>query len=295
MSKQELDAIYEMMEENAFPEDAAPELLRESMDAAAANFPVPESVTITETEIAGVAAEWLVGPTGKDGPVMLYLHGGGYVAGSLKSHRHLVAYLADKIGGRVLNIDYRLAPEHPFPAQIEDAIAVYAAMLDDGIDPANLFIGGDSAGGGLTMATLLSARDKGLPMPAGAILFSPWMDMTVSGETLVTKADVDPSITPTMVQNTVNNYLGGADPNDPLASPIFADLSGMPPILIQTGENEVLLSDSQTLNSRLIEAGSQSQLEVWSGMFHVWHQFWPMLSEARDALDGAAKFIADHR
>ena len=295
MSKQELDAIYEMMKTTGHPEDAAPHLLRESMDSAADNFPIPESVAITSTDVAGVAAEWIVGPGGEDGPVMLYLHGGGYVAGSLKSHRHMVAYLADKMGGRILNIDYRLAPEHPFPAQIEDSVAVYSAMVADGADPTNLFIGGDSAGGGLTMATLLSVRDKSLPMPAAATLFSPWMDMTVSGETLVTKADSDPSITPTMVQNTANNYLGGRDPNDPLASPIFADLAGMPPVLIQTGENEGLLSDSETLNDRLLEAGSPSQLEVWSDMFHVWHAYWPMLSEARDALDGAAKFIADHR
>ena len=291
MSQEELAAIYEMMAASPYPDDANPAEMRVGIDAAGEAFPVPDSVDITPLEMAGLSCEWTVAKSGQSGPAMLYLHGGGYIAGSLTSHRNLVARLAEKIDGRILTVDYRLAPEHPFPAAVVDGLAAYEALLDSGIDPNHLTIGGDSAGGGLTMATLVSARDKGLPMPAGALLFSPWTDLTASGATIATNAAVDPTIGLKVIKASADHYLAGAEGNSPLASPIFADLRGMPPVFIQTGAVEVLLSDSETLRDRLTEAGSDCQLEVWDKMFHVWHAQWPILSEARDAIDKAAAFV----
>jgi phosphinothricin tripeptide acetyl hydrolase len=291
MSKQELAAVHALLKEVDFTGALTTQDMRVNMDAMAESFKPPETVSVAPANYAGVPGEWVTAQGGEQGPVFLYLHGGGYVLGSPTSHRHMTGYLANAIGGRALVIDYRLAPENPFPAAVEDATAVYDALLKEGVSPGQIFIGGDSAGGGLTVATLLSAKNQGLPMPAGAYLLSPWTDLTMSGESHVTKADVDPMVAGDGINGMVKDYVGGGDPADPLASPLFGDLKGLPPILIQTGSDEVLLSDSEMLNDRLKEAGVPCKFEVWDTMFHVWHMYWPILSEGRDALDGAAAFV----
>jgi epsilon-lactone hydrolase len=182
-------------------------------------------------------------------------------------------------------VGYRLAPEHPFPAAVEDAVSAYDWLLSTGLDPAQIIIGGDSAGGGLTAATLVALKQTGKPMPGGAVCISPWTDMTLTGESIVSKADADPMIAPDGITRVRDAYVGASDPRDPLASPILAELSGLPPLLIQVGENEVLLSDSTRLAERAESAGVDVTLEVWPDMIHVWHFFAAILPEGQQALD----------
>jgi epsilon-lactone hydrolase len=226
------------------------------------------------------------------GRVVLYLHGGGYVIGSPRSHRHLAAAIATAGQAAALLLDYRLAPEHPYPAAVDDAAAAYRWLLDQGIAPGQIVIAGDSAGGGLTVAALLALRDARLPQPAGGVCISPWVDLTCSGASYRTKAGADPIVQRTGVEEMARAYLGAAAPRTPLASPLFADLRGLPPpLLIHVGSDEVLLDDSTQLADRARAAGVDATLEVWDRMIHVWHWFLPMLDEAQDAVDGIGRFI----
>ena len=220
------------------------------------------------------------------------LHGGGYALGSLDSRRHLAARAALALKGRVLLLDYRRSPEHPFPAAVDDALAAYRWLIETGVDPAKLAVAGDSAGGGLTVAVLLAARDAGLGLPAAAVCISPWANLENKGASYGAKANVDPMVRHADLELWTAAYLGTSTPRrTPLASPVYADLKGLPPFLIQVGSSEVLLSDSHLLADRLKEAGVSVNLHVWPEMIHVWHWFAPVLSEGRAAIDELASFL----
>ncbi len=253
-------------------------------------FPLPDGVTVEATEAGGVKAEWVRAPECRNDAVLLYVHGGGYVIGSPASHRHQVAALSQAAGIAALSLDYRLGPEHPFPAAVDDAVSAYQSLLAAGIAPHRIVVAGDSAGGGLTVAMLLALRERGLPQAAAGVCISPWVDLTMTAESYTTKADVDPIVTHDGVTGMAQAYLQGQDARAPLASPLFADLSGLPPLLIQVGTDEVLLDDSIKLEANAKAAGVDVTLEVWDEMIHVWHFFYPVLSEGRDAIARIGEF-----
>ena len=253
-------------------------------------FPTPAEVKVERVTALIVPAEWLRPPSAEPGRVVLYLHGGGYVIGSPRSHRHLAAAIAAAAGASALLLEYRCAPESPFPAAVDDAVAAYRWLLDQGISAGGLVIAGDSAGGGLTVATLLALRDGGVPLPAAGVCISPWVDLTCSGASYSTKAASDPIVKKAGVEEMARAYLGMADRRTPLAAPLFADLRGLPPLLIQVGSEEVLLDDATQLAERARAAGVDTTLEVWDQMVHVWHWFLPLLDEAEEAIGTIGRF-----
>ena len=254
-------------------------------------FPTPPDVKVERVNVPAAPAEWLRPPSAEPGRVVLYLHGGGYVIGSPRSHRHLAAAIAGAAGASALLLDYRLAPEHPFPAAVEDATAAYRWLLDQATAPERIVIAGDSAGGGLTVATLLALREARVPLPAGGVCISPWVDLTCSGASYGTKADADPIVGRSGVEEMARAYLGATPPRTPLASPLFADLRGLPPLLIHVGSDEVLLDDAVQLAERAKAAGVDATLEIYDRMIHVWHWFLPMLDEAQTAVEAIGRFV----
>jgi acetyl esterase/lipase len=262
--------------------------MRKALDRTGGRF--PEGVVGTAVTVGARPAEWIDPPGGAVDQVVLYLHGGGYVAGSIDSHRNLTGHLAVAVGCRVLALDYRLAPEHPHPAPVTDAVAAYRWLLDEGFAPDHVAIAGDSAGGGLTMATLLRARDEGLPMPAAAVPISPMLDMEATGESMTTRADADPMITREMALEIVQLFLGDGDRHDPYAAPLHGELAGLPPLLIQVGDAEVLLDDSVRLADQAQAAGVDVTLEVWPEMIHVFQASAGYVPEADEAIAHIADF-----
>jgi epsilon-lactone hydrolase len=254
-------------------------------------FPTPADVLVDHVGAPERPAEWLQPPGVRTDSAVLYLHGGGYVIGSPRSHRHLVAAIARAAGTAALLLDYRLAPEHPFPAALDDALAAYQWLLGRGLSPQRIVVAGDSAGGGLTVATLLAARDRGLPRPAAGVCISPWVDLTCSGTTYATKAAVDPIVTRQAVNMMAQAYAGAGDPKAPLVSPLYAELRGLPPLLVQVGSDEVLLDDALGLAERARSAAVDVTLEEWPAMIHVWHWFLPMLAEAERAVGVIGRFV----
>ena len=233
--------------------------------------PVPEDVRVTEVTAGGVPAYWLTAPGADAGPVLLFLHGGGYELGSLRSDGELAARLGRASGMRVLFPEYRLAPEHPFPAAIDDVLAAWRWLrVGKGLSARSLAVAGDSAGGGLATALLVAARDAGQALPAAAVLMSPTVDLTSSGASMTERADQDPVSTPAMLRQFAAGYLAGADPKTPLASPLFAALAGLPPLLIQVGTADLLLSDSERLAAAAAQAGVDVSLEIGQGLPHVY-------------------------
>jgi monoterpene epsilon-lactone hydrolase len=294
MSAQELESLIQIIRSS--PPDLAvpPPQARENFEAMQAGIPIPEDVDFEPVTIGGVPGLWSTTPGVSKDRVLLYLHGGGYMVGSPRGYRSLFSALARASGARGLAIDYRLAPENPFPAAVDDALAAYRALLNQGIAPKAIAIAGDSAGGGLTVATLVAARDAGLPMPAAGITISAWADLSCSGNSITSKAAEDPTLNPAALRAMAAPYLNGTPPRTPLASPLYADLSGLPPLLIQVGSAEILLDDSTQLAARAGAANVAVQLEVWPHMPHVWHLFAFMLSEGRDAIAAAGAFAAAH-
>jgi phosphinothricin tripeptide acetyl hydrolase len=254
-------------------------------------FPTPPDVKVERVNAPVAPAEWLRPPSAAPGRVVLYLHGGGYVIGSPRSHRHLAAAIAGAAGASALLLDYRLAPEHPFPAAVEDATAAYRWLLDRAIAPERIVIAGDSAGGGLTVATLLALREARVPLPAGGVCISPWVDLTCAGASYETMAAADPIVRRAGVEEMARAYLGATSPRTPLASPLFADLRGLPPLLIHVGSDEVLLDDAVQLAERAKAAGVHATLEIYDRMIHVWHWFLPMLDEAQTAVEAIGRFV----
>ncbi|HSP56386.1 MAG TPA: alpha/beta hydrolase [Dehalococcoidia bacterium] len=267
------------------------EQARATFDAVANMFVLPDDVIREPVDVDGTPGEWISTPTAQNGLTLLYLHGGGYVIGSINSHRDLISRLARAAGARALAIDYRLAPEHPFPAAVEDATKAYRWLLRQGVRPEKTVVAGDSAGGGLTVATLLALRDAGDALPAAAVCISPWTDLEIKGETMVTKKDVDPMIRPEDAKGGAERYHGNTDPSHPLISPINADLSGLPPMLVQVGTSEVLMSDSTRLAQRAEAAGVEVTLEQWEEMIHVWHFFAFMLPEGQQAIERIGQYV----
>lgn len=256
-------------------------------------LPRPRKVKYDDTTVGGVPAIVATPTAIEPDRHILYLHGGGYTLGSPKSHIALGARLARRASAVVTVIDYRLAPEHVFPAAVDDCVAAYRDLASR-VDPALITIAGDSAGGGAALATMLTLRDAGDRLPACAYLLSPWTDLTASGESIRTKADVDPMVKPELLISTAKMYAGDTPLDHPGLSPLFADLSGLPPMLIQTGTDEVLLSDSTRLAERATAAGVTNELDLQDGMWHVYQALAPFMPEANAALIRAAQFIRAH-
>jgi acetyl esterase/lipase len=264
---------------------------RADIDALARQFiRPPRSVTMQPVQAGGVPAEWMEPRTAND-RVILYLHGGGYVICSPATHRGLTGQLARDLPARVLSVDYRLAPENPFPAALEDALAAYRWLLAQGIPAGSIALGGDSAGGGLALSTVVSLREAHQLLPAALFLLSPWTDLTFSGESHRTRAGIDPIFRGRGDTSLATGYAGTHATTEPLISPLFADLRGLPPTLIQVGDEEILLSDSTMLEKALLEAGVEVQLEVWQGMWHVFQVAAPWVSESRLALRHIENFL----
>ncbi|KPF79236.1 alpha/beta hydrolase [alpha proteobacterium AAP81b] len=278
----------------SMPADQSIAERRAGYDNIGAAFPTAADVTLTPVSAAGVPAEWSLTPGAAEDAALLYLHGGGYVIGSVASHRHLASELGRAAGIAALSLDYRLAPEHPFPAAVDDALAGYRWLLDQGIAAGRIAIAGDSAGGGLTMALLLAIKAAGLPQPACAVPISPWVDLAMTGGSMVSKAAVDPMVQRDSLLVFASRYLGAADPLAPLASPVHGDLAGLPPLLIQVGADETLLDDAVQLARAAGHAQVAVRLEIAPEMIHVWPFFHPMLAPARAAIATAGAFIAAH-
>jgi epsilon-lactone hydrolase len=257
-----------------------------------AMMPMPEGVSVTPTTVGGVRAERHVPDGGDEGAAVLYLHGGGYCIGSAETHRPMCAHLAAVLGCPVVALDYRLAPEHPHPAAVDDAVAAVRALQAEGIDPDRLAIAGDSAGGGLTAVTCIVLRDAGEPVPAAAVLISPWTDVGGGDSASFTsRAEVDPFVFPDSLGEMAGWYLGDHDPRCPLASPLHADLTGLPPTLIHVGDHERLLDDATGMGERLAAAGVDVSLEVWPEMVHVWHFFAGHVPEADEGIAAVARWL----
>lgn len=256
----------------------------------------PKGWRVRELLLPPMHGEWIepdttraADPTG--GRVVLFLHGGGYYFHSPQTYRSLTFPLARASKSRVFALDYRLAPEHPFPAAIDDAVACYRRLMMDGVPARKVIVAGDSAGGGLALATLLTLRDRGDPMPAGAVLFSPWTDLAATGATLATNNGRDPMFWGPAIGKAAQHYLGTMAPTHPLASPLYADLKGLPPLFVQASTIEVLLDDSVRLVDKARREGVDVLFKAWPGLPHVWHMFNPFLPEARAAIREAGAFI----
>jgi epsilon-lactone hydrolase len=292
MSREQRAAIDAMLRQPRSDEPRSVEEMRASFRAMMAEMIVPEGIRTTATTL-GPRPALLVEPVDGSRPgTILYFHGGAYVFGSPRTALSLTGNLVARTGFRALSLDYRLAPEHPYPAAIEDALAAYRALLDSGEDPSAIAFAGDSAGGGLTVTTCLAARDAGLPMPAAIVAFSAGLDATRTGESMDTKAGLDPYFTRESLGHTGAMYLAGQDPHHPMLSPaVLADLTGFPPMLLQAGTNEVLLDDSTRMAARARAAGVDAVLDVTADVPHVFQAFAGVLEEADEALDRAALFL----
>jgi phosphinothricin tripeptide acetyl hydrolase len=254
-------------------------------------YPKPEDITWQPLDAAGVPAEWVIPDDQVPGRALVYFHGGGYATGTLESTRALCSHIARATRARLLSVDYRLAPEHPFPAAVDDAVAAYRFALSTGIDPAATALCGDSSGGGLALATLVALRDLGDPLPATAVCMSPWTDLTLSGASLQGNRGADPMVSASTLGLMADAYLGDLDRRSPTASPLFADLAGLPPLLLQVGSSEVLLDDTTRFVERAETAGIDVTLEIWDDVFHVWHSFADLLPEARDAIARIGTYV----
>ena len=259
-------------------------------------FAAPGDAAVQEVDAAGLRCQWITAPGARDDRVVLYFHGGGFQVGSLASHRELMACVSAAAQARVLGVDYRLAPEHRFPAPLQDALAAYDWLRGQGVPAARIAVAGDSAGGGLGLSLMLALRQQGRELPVAYWGLSAWADLSAGGESYASRAALDPIHQRQMILAMARNYLGGhGDARDPLASPLFAsdaDLAALPPLLLQVGERETVVSDSETFARRVRSAGAEAQCQVWPGMIHVFQQFPTELAAARDALAAGGRFLA---
>jgi epsilon-lactone hydrolase len=306
MPSPEIEQIVALLRSRPIAGDVSLADMRHGLDAMMSMIPVAGDVTREALTIAGRPAERLRAPGAEPGRVVLYLHGGAYVLGSIQSHRELASRIGRAAGAEVILLDYRLAPEHPFPAGVDDAVAAYRWLLDQGFTmgalppnprakgfaPAKVVIAGDSAGGGLTVATLLTIRSLGLTPPAAGVCLSPWLDLEGTGASLETNAANDPMIHKKGLHLMAGLYAGATDLRDPRVSPIHADLAGLPPLLVQVGTAEALLDDSLRFAERARAAGVDLTLERGEGMIHVWQAF-AMAPEAHQAVEQVGKFIRE--
>ncbi len=286
------DALGMLMQKSANAK--SPQEARALFEELSSGTPLAPDIKCAKTSAGGVAAEWIDAPNAAADRAVLYLHGGGYVLGSINTHRDLMSRISRAAGARVLGINYRLAPEHPFPAAVDDAVAAYRWMLGQGLKPQRIAVAGDSAGGGLTVATLLAIRDAKLPTPGAGVCMSPWVDLEGLGASMKTRAAVDPVVQREGLLGMAAAYLAGKNPRTPLAAPLHADLKGLPPLLIQVGNDETLLDDSTRLAEKAKAAGVSVKLEVWPEMIHVWQLFAAFLPEGQQAVEVIGKFVTEH-
>ena len=268
-----------------------PLIRRARIEKAASFLKSPPDAVSEPVNAGGVPSEWITTPAADNEQVILYLHGGGYYTGSINTHRDLVARLGRAARMRVLAIDYRLAPEHPYPAAAEDATTAYRWLVATGYEPANIIIAGDSSGGGLALAMLVNLRDAGDQLPAGAVCLSPWTDLALTGDSVKSKAKADPINKPNVLKFGAALYAGKLDLKTPLISPLYAELRELPPLLIQVGTEETLLDDSTRLAERARAAGVEVTLEIWKGMIHVFQLYARFLPDARQAIEGIGVFM----
>ena len=294
MSIDQLELVVALLSARERPQNPTVEEYREGFERLSAKVGVGTNTSIKQVEANGVPGEMVSADGASEDAVTLYLHGGGYVIGSPKTHRELARRLSTETGGSVLVIDYRLAPENPFPAAVEDAVSAYCWLLETGRQPEGLSIAGDSAGGGLAVATLVSLKDQGIPLPSCGVFISPWVDMEVIGESMSTRAHLDPMVQRDGLVTMAQTYLNGADPRSPLAAPIYADLSGLPPLLIQVGTRETLYDDAIRLACHAVKAGLKITFEPWDEMIHVWHLFAPLLDEGQQAIERIGGFVREN-
>jgi epsilon-lactone hydrolase len=289
--RENLDAI---LRQSAFPADSdvneQRRLLRELLSAQ----PLPSDVTVAAAALGGVPTAEVTVDGIEPRHVVLYFHAGVYVMGDASLAADLASQVGRRTDARVISVDYRLAPEHPYPAAVDDALAAYEALLDNGIGPSDIAFAGESAGGGLAVATLVNARDHGLPLPAAAFVMSPYADLTLAGATMETKREVDPLLSREPLQSAVTAYTAGQDAALGLISPIFADLSGLPPLIIQAGTHEVLLDDAVRLAQQAATTDVEVTLDITPGVPHVFQAYYPILDEAAAALDRAGQLLSAH-
>jgi acetyl esterase/lipase len=289
--RETLDAI---LRQSAFPADSDVNEQRRLLKELLSAQPLPADVTVTASTLGGVPTAEITVDGVEPRHVVLYFHGGVYVMGDA----FLAADLASQVGRRtrakVISVDYRLAPEHPYPAAVDDALAAYEALLHDGIGPSDIAFAGESAGGGLAIATLVNARDHGLPLPAAAFVMSPYADLTLAGTTMETRREVDPLLSFEALRARVTDYTAGHDAALGLISPVFADLSGLPPLIIQAGTHEVLLDDAIRLAGQAATADVEVTLDITPGVPHVFQAYHPILDEASAALDRAGRLLSAH-
>lgn len=272
--------------------DAPVEQGRREWEAAVSGVVLDASITRAQADVAGMPAEWVMCSKEADaGRTILLVHGGGFSAGSFRTHRGLAAHIAEAAAARVLTINYRLAPEAPFPAALDDVITAYRWLLATGQAPGLTAFVGDSAGAALALGALLRLRDAGKPLPAAVALISPWVDLSLSGPTIQSHAARDPLTSFAALQAAAQRYLDGQDAREPLASPLFGDLHRLPSLLVQAGGDEILLSDATRLAERALLAGVDVELAVWEGMWHVWHAWAPALPEANAAIAQLGRFL----
>jgi len=292
----EILKVREYIKETAPPADATHEEIRALREEASAKRPIPAGVDYARIDMGGVAAEKLTaGAPGSAAEAIVHLHGGGYVFGSPTTHRSIGASLAKEAGVSVYMVDYRLAPEHPFPAALDDSLAAWDWLVGQGIAPDRIAVSGDSAGGGLAIALSMKLRERGQAVPASLLLMSPWVDIGCGFDTYDLMEGVDPTATRDRLLGMARRYVGkDGDLADPMVSPWRGDLTGLPPMLIQVGGSEAMMGDAIALYGQAKRCGVQADLEVWPEMIHVWHQYTDMLADAREALAQAAAYAARH-
>ncbi|WP_432043150.1 alpha/beta hydrolase [Streptomyces cadmiisoli] len=287
-----LDAALAALEEGRL--DDLSDIRTEYADWFSSRFPSPSDVLFEDTEASGVPITWARPADTVDGRVLLYLHGGGYLVGAPRGYRGLVGRFARKLKARAVIPDYRLAPDAVYPAAIDDNLAVYKALLDEGYDARSIAVSGDSAGGAMCISLMVAAQEAGLPLPAAAVAISPWANLEHTGESISSKSDTDPVCAPEGLRKLALNYLGGLPLSSPLASPVFADVTGLHPVQIQIGEREIMLSDAVRLAEHLASSRVRVNLEVWPDMPHVWHLFSDDLEDADVAIGSATDFLLSH-
>jgi acetyl esterase/lipase len=291
MSKEQQRQLDAILRQGRFDNNADVPTLRAAFGEVMARIPVPPDVRREPIDVGGVSGVEVSVPGNEADHVVLYFHGGVYVIGAASFTVPLVGDLLRRLGGTAISVDYRLGPEHPYPAALEDARAAYEGLLAQGIDPARIALAGESAGAGLAAALLLALRDDGAPLPSCAYLMSPYVDLTLSGPTLAGKQDLDPLLSPEGLVARIADYVGASNADDPYISPIFGDLTGLPPLLVQVGSHEILLSDAVRLAEQAAVADVAVTLDVTPGVPHVFQAYAGLIDEAGAALDRAANFL----
>ena len=294
MSTEQRENLEAILRQSAFPADTDINEQRRQLRELISAQPLPAGVTVTAAALGGVPTAEIIIDGIEPRHVVLYFHGGVYVLGDAFQAAGLASQVGRRTGAKVISVDYRLAPEHPYPAAVDDALAAYQALLQDGTAPSDIVFAGESAGGGLAVATLVNARDHGLPLPAAAFVMSPYADLTLAGATLDTKGAADPLLSRESLAARVPDYTAGQDPALGLISPIFADLTGLPPLIIQAGTHEVLLDDAIRLARQAATADVDVTLDITAGVPHVFQTFYPMIDEAGAALDRAGQLLSAH-